>query len=350
MPPEQLVLAAFYFDHRDPPTGQMCLLEDTTSFVDVNWIVLRLLRLQIYCRLDRNLDMIDRQRGLQLEMPSQQIRIGAVTYLNSRPLVEGLGALTPQAQLILDYPSRLADALAKGDLDVALIPSVESFSNPNYEVVSDACVSTHSDVFSVKLYCRVHPGAVRTLALDEGSRTSAALTRIMLAERFGVQPELRILPLEKSTRDIETDAVLLIGDRAMQPPVEEFHTVWDLGSEWVEWTGLPFVFAMWVTRKDVALPGIPESLAAARDAGLANIEALSREGADRLNLPYEMIYKYFTKNLHFRLGAAEKAGLQLFQELAAKHGFAVSNSLTFRSDEPVVTRLEQFQNVIPAST
>ncbi|WP_437190760.1 menaquinone biosynthetic enzyme MqnA/MqnD family protein [Planctomicrobium sp. SH527] len=293
--------------------------------------------------------MIDRQRGLQLEMPSQQIRIGAVTYLNSRPLVEGLGGLAPHAQLILDYPSRLADALAKGDLDVALIPSVESFSNPNYEVVSDACVSTHSDVFSVKLYCRVHPGAIRTLALDEGSRTSAALTRIMLAERFGVLPELRILPLEKTTRDIEADAVLLIGDRAMQPPVEEFHTVWDLGSEWVNWTGLPFVFAMWVTRKDVALPGIPQGLAAARDAGLEHLEAISREGSDRLNLPYEMVYNYFTKNLHFRLGAAERAGLRLFQELAAEYGFAVSNKLTFRDDELRAVRIEQLQEKTTAS-
>ncbi|HWL09422.1 MAG TPA: menaquinone biosynthesis protein, partial [Planctomicrobium sp.] len=256
--------------------------------------------------------MIDRQRALHMDLQGKQVRIGVVTYLNSKPLIEGLAGLCPFADLILDYPSHLADGLAQGKLDVALIPSIESFSNPDYEVISDACVATHSDVFSVKLYCRVHPGEIRTLALDEGSRTSAALTRIMLAERFGVAPEIQPLPLGKSTHDCTTDAVLLIGDRAMHTPDEPFHTVWDLGSEWVQWTGLPFVFAMWVARKERSVTALSEQLSAARDLGLQHVEEIARRGAEQLNLPEETILHYLTKNLHFQLGSAERAGLKLF--------------------------------------
>lgn len=106
--------------------------------------------------------------------PEKQLKVGAVSYLNSRPLVEGLGGLLTNGHLKLDYPSRLADQLAAGSLDVALIPSVEYFRRTGYEVVSDACVATRGEVLSVKLFCRVHPGKIRRLALDEGSRTSGS--------------------------------------------------------------------------------------------------------------------------------------------------------------------------------
>lgn len=260
-----------------------------------------------------------------------QFRIGAVSYLNSKPLIEGLAELCPEADIILDFPSRLADGLAHGELDVALIPSVESFSNPDYEVVSNGCVATHGPVFSVKLYFRKHPGEVRSIALDEGSRTSAALARVMLDERFGVQPTIERLPIGNTTESTTADAILLIGDRAMSAPKEQFHTVWDLGEEWVTWTGLPFVFAMWVARKDSELGDIPERLNAARDLGLQRIEQISQKGASALNLPLDMVRNYFTQNLHFTLGSAEQSGLRLFQELASAHGFANSIPVEFRS-------------------
>ena len=98
------------------------------------------------------------------------VRIGAVNYLNSKPLIEGLLELLPEAELTLDYPSRLADDLEAGRLDVALVPSIEVLRHPNYEVVSDACVATRGPVMSVKLYSRVPFGLIRTLALDAGSR------------------------------------------------------------------------------------------------------------------------------------------------------------------------------------
>src|SRR3954470_3310916 len=100
------------------------------------------------------------------------MRIGAVNYLNSKPLVYGLESLAPTARITYDLPSRLADSLAAGRLDVALIPSGEFFRTPGPRIVSDACVACCGPVLSVKLHFRVPPKDVRTVALDEGSRTS----------------------------------------------------------------------------------------------------------------------------------------------------------------------------------
>ena len=254
-----------------------------------------------------------------------QMQIGAVSYLNSRPLIEGLEGLLPSANLVLDYPSRLADALSNGQLDVALIPSIEYFRRPGYEVISDACVAARGEVLSVKLYCRVHPGQIRTLALDEGSRTSAALTKVILAERYGVIPKTEPLSMESTTTDSSADAVLLIGDRAMHSPEESFTEVMDLGQFWYDWTGLPFVFAMWVARREVNTEGVDEALSHARDLGIANVADIAREEAPRLGISETLAHNYLTRNLHYHLTSAERSGLKLFSELAAQHNLVKPN-------------------------
>ncbi len=144
---------------------------------------------------------------------------------------------------------------------MALVPSIEALSDPEYEVISDACVATRGPVLSVKLYFRKSPGAVKTLALDEGSRTSAALARIMLAERYGVEPRIERFTLDSRIEETTADAVLMIGDRAILPPTIPFVEEWDLGEEWLRWTGLPFVFALWVGRRDVELGRVEHALA-----------------------------------------------------------------------------------------
>jgi chorismate dehydratase len=254
-----------------------------------------------------------------------QMQIGAVSYLNSRPLIEGLEGLLPSANLVLDYPSRLADALSNGQLDVALIPSIEYFRRPGYEVISDACVAARGEVLSVKLYCRVHPGQIRTLALDEGSRTSAALTKVILAERYGVIPKTEPLRMESAATDSGADAVLLIGDRAMHSPEESFVEVMDLGQFWYDWTGLPFVFAMWVARREVNTEGVDEALSHARDLGIANVADIAREEAPRLGISETLAHNYLTRNLHYHLTSAERSGLKLFSELAAQHNLVKPN-------------------------
>ena len=259
------------------------------------------------------------------------VRIGAVTYLNSKPLIEGLNELLPEAELSLDYPSRLAEDLEAGQLDVALVPSIEVLRHADYEIVSDACVATRGPVMSVKLYSRVPLGEIQSLALDAGSRTSAALARIMLQERFGVSPRLEPLPFERSLSSTQTNAVLLIGDRAMHVPVEPFAATWDLGEEWLRWTGLPFVFAVWAAKSRTDLGLVEEALGRARDLGIERAAEIARRESSHLGISETTAYDYLTKNLHFRLGPAERSGLRLFSELSARLGLAPEGAdLVFR--------------------
>lgn len=255
-------------------------------------------------------------------VPNRPLQIGAVNYLNSKPLIEGLDGSGDEAELLLDYPSRLADGLAAGRYDVALIPSIECLRNPDYEVVSDACVAARGPVVSVKLYSRVPPAEIRTLALDEGSRTSAALVRILLAERYGTGPEPESLPLGASVSSTDADAVLLIGDRAFGTMDETFHTTWDLGEEWLNWTGLPFVFACWASRAKTESAGAGEILSEARNRGTARLIEIARREAPRLGISEQTAIRYLTENLHFQMGPAERRGLKLFHELAVRRDLA----------------------------
>ncbi len=201
-------------------------------------------------------------------------RVGAVSYLNSKPLIEGLAARLPGG-LTLDVPSRLALALERRELDAALIPSIEVLqSKGEYEILSDACVAARGPVRSVKVFFRVPPGEVNRLSLDEGSRTSATFARVLLFHKYGVEPETEQLPLDSSVASdaisrTTADAILLIGDRAMFPVAEEFPVVWDLGDEWLKWTGLPFVFALWAGRSGQISAGLATMFSEARDAGVA---------------------------------------------------------------------------------
>jgi chorismate dehydratase len=284
------------------------------------------------------------------------VRIGAVNYLNSKPLVCGLEALAPEVRLSFDLPSRLADSLAAGRLDVALIPTVEFFRAPGYRVVSDACVACRGPVLSVKLHFRVPPSDVRRVALDEGSRTSSALTQILLAELHGVRPELEPLPIGCGLDASDADAVLLIGDRAIlgdnssaesdarlriadcglrinpksaiRNPKSaishgaEFVEAWDLGEVWCRWTGMPFVFAMWIARPDVQAVEVAPVLNAARDDGLRQLARIAAREAALLGISRELALDYLRENLHFKLGRKERGGLRRFYQLCVKHGLA----------------------------
>jgi chorismate dehydratase len=274
---------------------------------------------------------------------SSGLRIGAVSYLNTVPLVEYLPELLPGARLSFDHPSRLADDLAAGRLDVALAPSIELARHPEWRLVSDACIGCRGPVLSVKALFRVAPEEVRTLALDAGSRTSAGLAQILLAEKYCVRPELLELPLGASAADVDADAVVVIGDRAIREAVDaslrdaEFEsrrdsatgwfesrrgsaTVWDLGERWREWTGLPFVFAAWAAGPGVDVANVDRALAAARDRGVADLPAIARRQSAAMGLPPELVRTYLRDHLHFTLGAEEKRGLELFFEKAGARG------------------------------
>lgn len=252
----------------------------------------------------------------------QRPRIGAVQYLNTRPLVHGLAA--SGVELSYDLPSRLADQLAAGGLDVALIPSIELFRGDQYRVVSDACIGCRGPVMSVKLFFRTAPERVQSLAVDEGSRTSAALARILLAERFDIRPSVEVLSIGDGLAHTSADAVLLIGDRALAMPAgaASFQVIWDLGDEWCRWTRLPFVFAVWAARANLDTRSIEPLLARARDTGRSNLAAIAAAEAAGHGLTVPQCLSYLRDNLHYELGPAEREALSLFYALAAKLSLA----------------------------
>ena len=233
-----------------------------------------------------------------------------------------LPQLLPDADIAVDFPSRLADGLAGGRFDVALIPSIEYLRQPGLRIASDAVIACDGPVRSVKLYGRVPIERMETLALDEGSRTSAALAQILLGERFDLRPRLLPLPLDSMPADCPADAVVVIGDRGMLEPDEDLVFVWDLGEEWSRWTGLPFVFALWAARPHVQEARIDRALSAARDAGLARLPEIARLASPEVGIPESECLSYLRDNLEFHLGPRQREGLERFYQLAKRRGLA----------------------------
>lgn len=259
------------------------------------------------------------------------MRIGAVNYLNSKPLIHRFGAhadrlrsTVGEVRLGCDLPSRLADSLAAERLDVALVPAFEMLARPAWTVVSDACVAADGPVSSVKAYFRRPPSEVQTLALDEGSRTSAALCQLLLWQRYGVRPQRERLAIGRGLADTQTDAVLLIGDRAMHPPPEsvrdEFVIEWDLAEEWRRDTGLPFAFAVWTARDGVEGDVVAPLLEACRDDGLLHFDAIAAAEGPPLGLTIERAERYLRQNLRFTLGPRERRALEVFRQSCLEAG------------------------------
>jgi chorismate dehydratase len=250
------------------------------------------------------------------------IRIGAVSYLNTKPLVHELEALAPQAELILDYPSRLADQMALGELDVALIPVIEYFRAGTYSLVPNIAIASQGPVLSVTLFSRTPWTQIRRVSLDEGSRTSAALTQVLLRKKYGVQPEVCPLPLDRTAEDVDADAVLLIGDRAMHACLPGFRYAFDLGQEWHDWTGLPFVYAAWAVRAGVDLGPALDAFYEAKRRGLQDVGLIAAREAPRLLLDAGFCRRYLANIIHFDLGPRELAGLNHYYMLASELGLA----------------------------
>ncbi len=265
-----------------------------------------------------------RYNSVAMNHESKHYRIGAVSYLNSQPLVYGLEGIGSHLTVVYDLPGRLADRLAAGDLDVALIPTIEIFQDAGYTLVSDACIACRGPVWSVKLLSRCPLARIESIALDEGSRTSAALVRILLDQQFGIRPAIASLPINDDWHHNPCDAVLIIGDRAMRSDgAGDFQVQVDLGEWWYEWTGLPFVFAMWAARAGLGREGLEylgNLLSNCRDQGLCHAEEIADMRAAGLSLDPAQCMDYFFNFLKFRFGANERRGLDLFLELATDAG------------------------------
>ena len=251
---------------------------------------------------------------------ARQVRVGAVNYLNARPLIEDLEHYAPQWQLVLDVPSRLADAMAAGLLDIGLIPVVEFLRAPEYTFIPGIAIASWGPVLSVTLFSRVPWPHIRRIALDEGSRTSAALVQVLMLQRWGVEAEYQSLPLNAAGEEVDADAVLLIGDRAMRACLPGWPYAYDLGMEWTDWTGLPMVYALWAVRPEVPLAEVTPPFLQARQRGLSRLGQIAQREAARLNLDAGYCRRYLSHIIRYELGTREWAGLLRFAELTAALG------------------------------
>ncbi len=253
--------------------------------------------------------------------PLPPLRVGAVPFLNGRPLVRFLDVSEPPPiRLTLEVPSLLTEMMKDGSLDVALLPAIEYFRAGNYRVIPGISISADGEVQSVRIYSKTPIQDIRSVALDSSSRTSAALARILLKRKLARIPLITSCSPDASLDDLDADAMLLIGDPAMRfrsnTPV---HTL-DLGQAWKELTGLPFVYAMWVVRDRVDVRGLAARLSRARDRGLASIADISAEASREIGLAENVCLGYLRDIMSYGLGPREINALKLFQELAAEDG------------------------------
>jgi chorismate dehydratase len=225
----------------------------------------------------------------------------------------------PDIRLSLDLPSRLADQLARGDLDVGLIPVVEYLRGENYSFVPNCGISSRGPVLSVTVFSRVPWDDIKSVSLDEGSRTSAALTKILL-DRPGIL--YRQLPIDVPADDVSTDAVLLIGDRAMKACLPGFEFSYDLGAEWFDRTGLPMVFAVWAVRPGVDLGEAEHAFVRAKKHGLSRAGVIAEREASALGLDPGYCRRYFDTIIRYDLGEPELAGLKRYYQLTSELNLA----------------------------
>ena len=247
------------------------------------------------------------------------LRIGVVAYLNSRPLARGLERWRADGRFELVYlpPAQVADELAAGRLDVGLLPSIELLRIPGLSVIPGLAIAATHEVRSVLLVSKVPIREVRRVALDLNSRTSVALVRLVLQERYGVRPEFSGAAPELETMLATSDAALVIGDPALHVDRSRY-VVLDLAGEWFELTGLPFVFAVWAARDGVDLGAVGELLRASYELGRSELEAIVDEAARDAGLPPAVLADYYVRNLRFETGEAERAGLEEFLRRAAR--------------------------------
>ena len=239
----------------------------------------------------------------------KKIRVGIVNYLNTKPLIYGLqrSPVNELIELTGDYPSRLAQTLIDGKIDVGLIPVAILPQLKEYHIVSDYCIGTEGEIASVALFSEVPMSEIRKVYLDYQSRTSVALLKYLMKEYWGINPEIVEAINEDYRKEIKgTTAGLVIGDRAFeQRKISTF--IYDLGSEWRSITGLPFVFAAWISTRPLPADFIP-LFNEANAMGLQHLDEIVAAN------PFELydLKKYYTMHLSYGLDERKRKGMELF--------------------------------------
>jgi chorismate dehydratase len=275
----------------------------------------------------------------------QTLRLGAVTYLNARPLVFDLDKSSRFA-VGYDLPSECARRLHAGDIDVGLIPSIEYLRGDAYRIVPDVAIASRGPVASVALFTTRPISSVRTIAMDTSSRTSVALVRVLCSRLFQIQPAIELRPPDLQAMLERADAALVIGDNALlwepgkgrlnaedqsgdgprQSSVEKI----DLGEAWTRMTGLPFVWAFWAGRQAVLTAEDVRALQKARDAGVAQPDAIACEYFRDEPERQAAGARYLRDNIKYHLGGDERAALEAFYRYAVEAGVVSdANELRF---------------------
>jgi chorismate dehydratase len=263
------------------------------------------------------------------------VRIGAVEYLNARPLVHGLEH-HPRFDVRFDLPARCADLLHAGETDLGLIPSIEFLRAPGgpgtYRVVPDLAITSRGTVASVAIFTTRDMRDVRSIALDTSSRTSIALTRVMCARVFNIAPTFEDHGPDLAGMLARADAALIIGDKALfldggplrmgEGAAARTVTVekLDLGELWLRTTGLPFVYAFWAGRAGAVGPDEVRVLTETRNASLQRTREIAEFYYPGDLVRQAVADRYLRDNIKYVLGLDEQAGLERFYRYAAEAG------------------------------
>ena len=249
--------------------------------------------------------------------PQAKWRVGAVSFLNTKPLVAGLNA-DPDVALVFDVPARLPALLDEGVVDAALVPVVDLADKGRaWQIVSDACIGCDGESLTVRVFSHQGPESIRRLYVDGDSHTSVALARVLWQELYGMR--LEILPFAGAEPSEEGAAVLLIGDKVVNHKFQRYEVKTDLGSAWKSFTGLPFVFAVWAAPDRTDAAALAARLSSARDTGVKDAAAIAAEFGPGMGWPRELANRYLTRVLKFALGPPQRQGLARFLELAKEH-------------------------------
>jgi len=254
------------------------------------------------------------------------LRLGTVPYCNAWPLTHYLAAELPGVIVSEWLPSAMRLRLMAHHLDLALMPIAELMNLSYGKIVSDCCIGCQGPVWSVRLISTVPLSQIKTISFDSASRSSVMLSELMLRHFFDVSPEKFRLNASKPLNTCRTDALVVIGDRALAfDPDDHWKYRVDLGELWQEKTGLPFVFAAWIACSPNVWnrPGLADCLQSARNRGVGAIDSLLDEKeADGVAFPVsrERMKRYFSQAVHYTIDDQGQQAIQSFFDLAVLHG------------------------------
>lgn len=247
-----------------------------------------------------------------------RFRVGAVSYLNTVPLVWGMlhGPQHEQVDLSFSIPSACAEEMERGRIDIGLVPVAE-IARQALDIVPGVGISCWGAVRSILLLSGVPWRQVRTLAADRSSRTSVELARVILRERYGVEPQVTSQEPVLDEMLSRADAALIIGDPALRIDPHEVQFDWlDLGAEWVALTGVPMVFAAWAGKPGIPLDRLSAITRASYEFGRARLSEIIEEEYSRRGITRDLGERYLRQHIRYELGPDEQEGLNTFYELA----------------------------------